>query len=366
MSLKSLLLLALHSTAMANRLPPRIDVHSHFLPPDYHTALVENGHEKVDGMPAIPPWSVEAHLEMMEINNVSKSILSISSPGTHIVPGKDALGKNLTRHCNSYAAGLKKKYPDKFGFWASLPLPDVEAALEEIDKAVEEGCDGFAMLTNYHGNYMGASALDPVLKKLNEIGATVFIHPTKPCIKHGAEVSSANTTDALPFGDQYPIPMFEFLFDTARSFINLFLTGTVERCPNITFIIPHVGGAMPPIYTRFISFAAVVPGGRVFDPKDIRRQLDHQFYFDLAGLAFDGETGGDGQLKAFVKGFDISYQRLLYGSDFPFTKTQFVKQFADRMKDGLEDLFDECERDAIYEKNAIKLLEDGAEKRAKL
>ncbi|KAJ4377329.1 hypothetical protein N0V83_000154 [Neocucurbitaria cava] len=343
-------------------LPTRIDVHSHFLPPFYRTALAENGHSHPDGMPGIPEWSRERHLEMMSTANVSKSILSVSSPGTHIVPGNDALGKNLTRQCNIYAAELKRAHPEKFGYWAALPLPSVDAALEEIDKATQEGADGFGLMTNYHGNYVGAPEFDPVFDKLNEVGATVFIHPTTPCIKLGNDTSSAQTTDAVPFGSRYPIPIFEFFFDTARAVINLFSTGTIDRCPNIKFIIPHSGGALPPIMTRFIQFSSVVPGGRVLDAATVRKQLEEQFYFDLAGFVFDGESGGDGQLKAFVEGFKISHEKLLYGSDFPFTQTQFVKMLADRMKDGLENLFSEKERLAIYEGNAVKLLQDGRSK----
>ncbi|KAF2798856.1 hypothetical protein K505DRAFT_321576 [Melanomma pulvis-pyrius CBS 109.77] len=352
---------------MASPLPPRVDVHSHFLPPIYSQALSETGHSKPDGMPAIPQWSASAHLEMMTLCNVSKSILSISSPGTHLVAGNDTLARDLTRHCNSYAADLKTKHPDEFGFWASLPLPNIEEALNEIDTAVQEDCDGFALLTNYHGEYIGSAAFDSVFKKLNQIGATVFIHPTKPCIKCGdGKTPSSENVAATPFGDQYPIPMFEFFFDTARAVINLFSSGTVEQCPNITFIVPHSGGCMPPLFSRFTAFSHVIPGGRRLEPDDIRRQIREQFYFDLAGFVFDGQTGGNGQLKAFVRGYDISYQTLLYGSDFPFTPAQFVKNFADRMKDGLEDLFDDKERGQIYEGNAVKMLEDGRRKRARL
>lgn len=339
------------------QLPSRIDVHSHFLPPDYRQALLDNGHEKVDGMPAVPQWSLEAHLEMMEKCNVTKSVLSISSPGTHIVPGKDELGINLTRHCNSYAADVKKRHPDKFGYWASLPLPNVEAALKEIDVAIEEGADGFGLLTNYHGFYLGDPALDPVFEKLNRVGATVFIHPTKPCIKcAGATSTTTETTDALPFGFNYPVPIFEFFFDTARCFINLFMSGTVNRNPNIRFIIPHSGGALPPLYSRFVGFARVVPQSIQLDPDDVRRQVETQFWFDLAGLVFDGPSGGSGQFKAFKEGYNISHEQILYGSDFPFTPTQFVHSFAERMKDGLEELLDEDSRKAIYESNAVKLL----------
>ena len=115
-------------------LPPRIDVHSHFLPPFYRDALASNGHSHPDGMPAIPSWSPSDHLSMMRTANVSKSILSISSPGTNIVAGNTTLTRDLTRQCNAYAAKMKRDDPEKFGFWASLPLPDVDAALDEIDE----------------------------------------------------------------------------------------------------------------------------------------------------------------------------------------------------------------------------------------
>jgi predicted TIM-barrel fold metal-dependent hydrolase len=334
-------------------LPRRLDVHSHFLPPFYRTALAQNGHTHPDGMPAIPDWSPSAHLDMMTKANVTKSILSISSPGTHIVAGNDALGINLTRECNAYAADLKAQMPDKFGFWAALPLPNVAAALAEINLAWSQGADGFGLVTNYHGTYLGSAAFDAVFDKLNALGATVFIHPTAPCI---ASNVSGETISASPFGEQYPIPIFEFFFDTARAVINLFSSGTVDRCPNVKFIIPHAGGALPPLMTRFIQFSSVVPGGRVLNATTVRDQLDTQFYFDLAGFVFDGESGGDGQLKAFVQGFEISYERLLYGSDFPFTQTKFVETFAERMRDGMEALFDEKERDAVYLRNAEKLL----------
>lgn len=336
-------------------LPPRIDVHSHFLPPFYHDALIENGHAKVDGMPAIPDWSLEAHLKIMEAANINKSILSVSSPGTNLhlaLPSSATI--ELTRKCNAYAACLKKEYPDKFGFWASLPLPNVDASLEEIDKALEEGADGFALMTNYHGHYIGDSLFSPIFSRFDQLGAIVFIHPTAPCMacSHGA------TNQALPFGDRYPIPVFEFLFDSARAVIHLFFSSTIDKCSNVTFILPHAGGVLPPLLTRFTAFGALVPGFQELDPKRVREQLGSRFYFDLAGTVFEGGEGvdGSGQLKALIQGLDISHERLLYGSDFPFTRHTSAMMLANRMEIGLERLFTGKEREAIYRQNAEKLL----------
>jgi hypothetical protein len=56
-----------------------------------------------------------------------KSILSISSPRTTLVNDYDKLARKAARECNEYAHDLKEKQADKIGYWAVLPLPNVEA-----------------------------------------------------------------------------------------------------------------------------------------------------------------------------------------------------------------------------------------------
>ncbi|KIW52744.1 hypothetical protein PV05_08367 [Exophiala xenobiotica] len=70
--------------------------------------------------------------------NITKSYLSISSPGVHLVPGNDELARKVCRECNLAGADAKTRFPDRFGFWASLPLPDVQGSLEELAYAFDE------------------------------------------------------------------------------------------------------------------------------------------------------------------------------------------------------------------------------------
>lgn len=326
----------------------------------------------------------------MQQTNITKSILSISSPGTYLEPSNPALGRRLTRECNAYAAALKRAYPEKFGFWASLPVPDVEGCLEEIERAAGEGADGFVVLTNAGGVYLGEKGLEAVWGELERRGAVVFVHPTRPCMRgcrdrEGEEKEKSTCSaepqqseseskskskapvpvppvPATPLAHHYRIPMFEFLFDTARAVLHLFLSGTVQKYPHVTYIIPHAGGAMPPLWTRFIEYAHYVPSdasapGGAIDQKLARKALHERFYFDLAGWVFDGEEGGQGQLKGLVEGLGVRAERLLYGSDYPFTKGEFVRGLAERMGGGLEALFQrEEERKGVYEGNARALL----------
>ncbi|KXL46760.1 hypothetical protein M433DRAFT_153422 [Acidomyces richmondensis BFW] len=338
---------------MASSILPKIDTHSHYLPPFYQQACRENGHANPDGMPYLPDWSLETHLELMDKNGISKSVISISSPGTHLVPGNDELAAKLTRDCNAYAASLKQKMPQRFGYFASLPLPAVGICLEEIKTASQEGCDGFVFLTNGHGHYLGDSVFDPIFDELNRRQAIVFIHPTTPTCPCSPEALSQGQEPikATPFAGRYPNPMLEFLFDTARVVTNLFMSGTVRRCPDIRFILPHLGGAFPPLLSRWAGYSSLVPGPWVSVPEDeVRETFLKQFWFDMAGFPFPG------QIRGLMQGSGILHSKLLYGSDYPFTKAPGVEILLDAMDKGVKTMFTKEEIEDIYHRNAERLL----------
>jgi predicted TIM-barrel fold metal-dependent hydrolase len=354
-------------------LEARIDTHAHFLPLFYRNACLETGNGKADGMPALPvcpcfvqhcqlhesdikvqEWSEESHLELMHDNSITKSIISISSPGVHLIPGDHALSRELARQCNDFAHDLIKRRPQEFGFWASLPLPDVEGSLEEISYALDDlHANGIAIETNYHGVYLGHPSLDRIFNELNKRKATVFIHPTTPCVKdpQSSRSDGHDHTAATPLS-QFPSPLMEFLFHTTRSLINLFASGTVARCPDITFVIPHAGGVLPPLVQRFSAFATGIMHSEIdLSRSAMKKTLERQFYFDLAGFPFPDQIHG---LLRFV-----GPEKLLYGSDYPFTPRPVVARLAESMSIGLEDVFpDELTRRGIYSGNARKLLSD--------
>jgi hypothetical protein len=76
----------------------------------------------------------------MDNLNIQKSILSISTPGVHLQPGLDDHAAGLARKVNAFASDLKKRHPTRFGYFATLPLPAVEASLKEIELSYAEGC----------------------------------------------------------------------------------------------------------------------------------------------------------------------------------------------------------------------------------
>jgi predicted TIM-barrel fold metal-dependent hydrolase len=270
-----------------------IDVHAHFLPDEYRAALVEAGHEQPDGFPMLPTWSAEEHVAMMDRMGVATAMLSISSPGVHL--GDPWSTVDMARATNEAGRRAVVDHPGRFGLFAALPLPDVDAALAEIAHCCDHlAVDGFAVLTNVAGTYVGDPAWDPVFADLDRRRARVFIHPASPPCWEQTSLGR-------------PRPMLEFLFDTTRAVIDMVLNGTVARHPGIEFIVPHAGATLPMIVDRVDGFARVL----AVDPAaDLMRDLG-RLHYDLAGRSVPR------QLQALLTITTLSH--LHYGSDYPFT-----------------------------------------------
>ena len=96
--------------------------------------------------------------------------------------GDDAAARRLARACNEYGAELVADHPARFGYFASLPLPDLDASLAEVEHAVDVlGAEGFVLQSsNSDGSYVGDARFDPLLAELDRRAALVFVHPAIP------------------------------------------------------------------------------------------------------------------------------------------------------------------------------------------
>ncbi|MFC1431790.1 amidohydrolase family protein [Streptacidiphilus sp. N1-3] len=278
-----------------------IDVHAHYLTDRLRTAMTDAGHAMPDGMPAIPEWSPRAALELMDQAGIRAALLSVSSPGVHF--GDDRAAAALARSVNDEGLALVERHPDRFGLMASLPLPDVPAAIAEAERALDAGADGITLKTHYDGSYLGDARFDPLMQLLDERSAVVCLHPTSsPC------------WEATSLG--HPRPMLEFPFETTRAVANLALSRTLERCPRISFIVPHAGAALPVLADRIAAFALMAQPGPAVDVLAVLRRL----YYDTAGFSLPRALPA---LLHLVDG-----DRLLYGSDYPFTPGWVVQALA--------------------------------------
>lgn len=276
--------------------PNLIDVHSHFVTDSYIRQATAAGHEHPDGMDRWPTWSVQEHLELMDRHGIAAAMLSMSSPGVHF--GDDHDARRLAREVNEDAARIVVEHPDRFGFFASLPLPDVDGALDEMAYAIDSlGADGVVLMTNTHGTYLGDTSLQPVYAELDRRRAVVFLHPTSPA---GYQQSALGR----------PRPMVEYIFDTARTVTDLLMSGVLERYPDLTVVVPHCGGALPVLADRIGEFMRQFLGTQGKPATDAVEQL-RRLHYDIAGPGFPR------QVPALLTLADPD--RLLFGSDYCWT-----------------------------------------------
>jgi len=296
----------------------RIDVHHHILPPEYMTALAKIQVTRSAGVP-FPKWDSASSLALMDRKGIEIAITSISAPGIYF--GDLNFTRDLARRCNEFSAHLIKEHPQRFGAFAVLPLPDIEAALQELAYALDTlHLDGVGMLSSINGEYLGSPAMNDLLAELNRRRAVVFVHPNAP-----PERMLPNTN--------VPPAIMEFVFDTTRAVANLVFTRALKRYPAIRFIFPHAGGTVP-----FLA-------GRISMGEQKVIQYLKTLYFDVA-LASTPYA-----LRSLQELADPSH--ILFGSDSPFLPEPLITG----MIEGLNDYrgFDVGMHTAINRENALAL-----------
>ncbi len=241
-----------------------------------------------------PEWSPDDSLALMDRHGIEKAIVSISSPGLYF--GDSRAARELARLCNEYSAELVRENPGRFGAFAALPLPDVDASLSELAYALDMlDLQGACLLTNYGGAYLGNPEFAELFDELNRRKCIVFIHPDVP-----------QGSDSL--GLSAPAFMVEFVIDTTRTVSDLLFSGTLERCPDIRFILSHAGGTIPYLALR-LTLGQFLPGLQDKVPQGVATYL-RRLYYDTALSASPHALRSLQEL--------VEPSQVLFGSDYPF------------------------------------------------
>ena len=304
--------------------PFRIDVHHHFSSPGF---IAEITGRKTGQVPLMR-LTAEKSIEDMDKGGVATSILSISEPSVFF--GNYDAARTLARETNDFAARLITEYPGRFGLFATVPLPDVEGTLREVEYALDTlKADGICMMTDYDGKFLGDPAFTPVMEELNRRKTIVYTHPFR----------NACCKNLVP--DVFE-PTIELGTDTARTIASLLFSGTAARFPNVKFIFSHGGGTAPFLVQRFTFLAnarkdlmARMPGGPI--------PYLQKFYYDTANASTVYPLASLMKL--------VSSSQVLFGTDFPFLTAQST---AAELRE--TNMFSVADLQAIERGNAVQLM----------
>ena len=304
--------------------PHRIDVHHHFSPPQWLAAV--RGRELLQ--PANTSWTPAKSIDDMGKGGVAAAMISITNPGLWF--GDKEATRRVARECNDYGAALVQQHPTRFGLFAALPLPDVDATLKEIEYAYDTlKADGAHLFTSYGDTWLGDAAYTPVMAELHRRKAVVHVHPT-----------AANCCRNL-IPDISPGVM-EYGTDTTRAILGVIWSGTAVRFPDIRFIWSHAGGTAPFLAGRIDRASRNATEREQRMPNGATHEMK-RFYYDTAGAA---NTGAMASLLKLV-----TTAQVMFGTDFPpgGTSLDVVKSLAQLG-------FSEAELRAIDRDNAVRLL----------
>ncbi|MDQ1497578.1 MAG: aminocarboxymuconate-semialdehyde decarboxylase [Actinomycetota bacterium] len=167
---------------------------------------------------------------------------------------------------NDFLLWYAEQHPTRFFANATLPLQDVDAAIEELERTVARGAKGVNIGTdNIAGRNLDSEALWPLYRKIEELDVPIFLHPYPAPIEGGVE-------------DRYNLSwIVGYTTQETTAFAHLTLGGVLDDFPNLNIYITHGGGAVPYQFGRLELAQDRMPDVRAKKP------LPHylkNFYFD--------------------------------------------------------------------------------------
>jgi predicted TIM-barrel fold metal-dependent hydrolase len=277
-----------------------VDVHAHYHPRAFEDALARMpGRGRASGFaggrqPVTDDAAhVETRLHMMDDAGVGVQVLS---PAAGWAPYSDdaAASIDAATICNDLTAELANRMPERFRALVSLPLPHVDASLRELRRGLDElGMVG----VNIHCSVLNRPVVEPefmpIYEELDRRHAVVLFHPT------GNGICSPFITD---FGLNAAVGTS--LEDTTVA-LHLIARKIPSLFPNITFIVPHLGGPIAMLLERLDNQFSMAQRDLPEPPSVTARR----FYYDTVG------HGSHAALLCAWKSFGA--QHLVPGSDFP-------------------------------------------------
>jgi len=288
----------------------KLDLHTHYYPPAYFERIERNGGDfsfgtsptgqriiryrgaRFFGVTA-PMTDVAKRLEDMDRVGIDTEVLSLSTPNVYFVEGKAQA--DVARMVNDAYAELATKRPGRFLGFASIPMDDPDAALRELERAVDElRMQGVVLLSNIRGRALADPLYRPFFEEADRRRLCVFVHPMIPVA-------------AEAFTEYVLGPLVGFPFDTTLAIAKLCFAGVFKQLPNIRWLVAHAGGAVPYLMERLDS------GWRDF--AECRVNIDEPPSTYLKRLHYDTVTFSPHNLRLLrdVVGTD----HMVMGSDYP-------------------------------------------------
>jgi uncharacterized protein len=328
-----------------------IDVFNHFMPKAYlgRLARLAPDHLAVTAFPRLKPLvDVDARLRLLDQFDDLRQVICLANPPLELIATPEQ-SPELARVANDAMAEICRSHPDRFpAFVASLPMNNVGACLEEIDRAITQlGARGVQVFTNVAGKPLSAPEFRPIFAQMVAHDLPVWVHPMRgPQFADYASEQASENEIWFSFGWPY---------ETTACMTRLIYSGIFDQLPTLKIISHHMGGMIPYFAGKIkLGFRQIFFGTPENNPvaQDCGLKKPPLDYFKM--LYADTALGEDAPTRCGHAFFGTDF--CLFATDAPFDAEQGRGLIANSLRavEALEITNDE--KNAIYSGNARKLL----------
>ncbi len=327
----------------------KIDIATHILPLPYKEILFKkapSGSDIIRNINSTPTaYDLDQRFRIMDKFEGLMQVLTITSPPIEKFVGPDE-AVDLAKLANDSMAELVVKHPDRFAAGvACLPMNNVDAALDEVDRATKDlQFKGIEFHTPINDKPLDSPEFLPLFEKMAEYDLPIWIHPWRS--KDYADYRTEDESMYRVFS------VFGWPFETTIAMARIVFSGILEKYPNLKIITHHCGAIIPFLRERVIaSYDRILSNVKDNIGKNISKP--HIEYFKM----FYNDTAINGNTSALMCAHDFcGAEHLLFGTDMPYD-TENGERNLRQVTEAIEKMdISDAEKEKIFNGNATKLL----------
>jgi len=336
---------------MSDMAAVKIDGYSHISPSRYTEALRKEfpGFYKQILGSTPPLFDMDARFQVMDAFGPLAQVLTVGPVPPLEVFADPGRAVALATLANDEMAELVSKYPERFvAAIALLPMNDVEAAMNEADRAIKElGFRGIYVHSNINGKPLDAPEFLPFFEKMAAYDLPIYIHPWRgnDFPEYLSEVESKYSISST----------FGWPYETTAAMTRIVFSGLFERFPDLK-VVTHHGGGMVAFYEQRIVQHFSQLGISYHDYSEYLRELEKSpvEYYKM----FYNDTAIHGNTPALMLAYSFwGADHLIFGADMPLGDPAFGMRSYSQTISAIEAMdITEAEKQMIFAGNVRRLL----------
>jgi aminocarboxymuconate-semialdehyde decarboxylase len=319
----------------------KIDIYTHVVPERYKRALgkvLPDVEATTDHVPTLSDMG--RRFAIMDRYGDMKQVLTLTLTGSLIL-NDPVHAVDFARRANDEMAELVSRHQDRFAAGvASVPTTDMDAALSELERAVEKlGLKGVHLFTPMKGKPLSLDNAKPIFEKMAGYDLPIWIHPTRPI-------------DRSDYRSFYLDHVFGWPYQSTAAMTYLALDGLFDLFPRVKVVIHHCG-ALAPFFdariTESYDSSATIFGMK--NERNLEKPLIDYYKMFYTDTALSGGTAG------LMCGYTVlGPDHLLFGTDMPYDSELGDRILRNTIASVERMTITEQEKEMIYSGNARSLL----------